>query len=700
MAGAFAVGDGATPQTGKKGNKSVKALIKQLPGKYRRWLDLVSYIITRDERSTFLQLTNDRDREIFISLFWNLRDPSPGTEKNEFKEEHIRRFQYAEKYFKYGSPRKGWQTDMGRIYIILGEPDSKERFDMDSTVVSSQIWSYYGKRRPGLPSSFWIVFWKMDDLGEYVLYDPAGDGPHSLLRQKKHTMGLDPMDVQSNYQAILDEHPVLARASLTLIPDETPYDFTPSLRSQQLLVNVIELPQKQINDTYATNFLKYKGKVDVDYSINFIESQHKVLVVTNPRTGLNFVHFSLRPKTLSAESSEGRDGVSFNFDLIVSLNKGEQSVFEYRKNFPYTGDRETFLKNFSNSVGISDCFLAAEGTYRLSVMLQNRINKEFSFFDTTVSVPLSSSAGTRVSGLMLSKEVRQMNRAAFLPFKFRDVEVTPDPRNVFGTKDKITAVFNVEHVTWKKGNTGKTANVKEIKGIKGMMEIRDFFDQGKYSKSYPFETAPGKSPQTFNRELEPLAPGYYRVWVRLLSDEGTLLDEKSEKFTVSVADHIPGTTNVSKAVSYENEFLYFHILGLQYLRLKRMDKAEEFLEKAFTMQPRYPLFVKDYCLLLLKKKRFDRVLEVVENLNTGEKLTFDYYALKGKALYQKGQYKEAVDNLALANRIYDSDISVLNVLGFSYLETGNKSEAKKVFAASLRLNEHQKHIAALLKKLN
>jgi hypothetical protein len=35
----------------------------------------------------------------------------------------------------------------------------------------------------------------------------------------------------------------------------------------------------------------------------------------------------------------------------------------------------------------------------------------------------------------------------------------------------------------------------------------------------------------------------------------------------------------------------------------------------------------------------------------------------------------------------------------SYLETGNKEEAKKVFAASLRIYDRQKDIARVLEKL-
>ncbi len=279
----------------------------------------------------------------------------------------------------------------------------------------------------------------------------------------------------------------------------------------------------------------------------------------------------------------------------------------------------------------------------------------------------------------------------YFPFRYGGMEVAPDPRNVFGTKDRVFAVFNLERGTY----TG---------AVKGVVEVRDLFDDGKYEKSYPFESARGETRRFFSRELEPMKPGYYKVTVRLTTPAGKgpdekMPDEKVEKFTVTVSDKVADTTNISRTTSFANRFLYYHIVGLQYMRLNRLADAEMFLEKAFNMQPNYPLFVKDFCTLLLMRKKPDRVLEIAENLKDMERERFHYHALRGKAFFQKAQYREAVKSLAEANRIYDSDISVLNVLGFCYLETGNKKEAKKVLAASLRLDDRQGNIARALKEL-
>jgi GWxTD domain-containing protein len=81
-----------------------------------------------------LKLDNDRDGDIFIESFWKQRDPTPGTEENEFKTELIKRVTYANKEFHKGAFRDGWMTDTGRFYIILGPPNSKEDYDMRTGV--------------------------------------------------------------------------------------------------------------------------------------------------------------------------------------------------------------------------------------------------------------------------------------------------------------------------------------------------------------------------------------------------------------------------------------------------------------------------------------------------------------------------------------------------------------------------------------
>ena len=84
----------------------------------------MSLIITEEEREAFKLLSNDTERENFIEHIWELRDPTPETPENEFRDEFYRRVMYANERFAAGIP--GWKTDRGRIYIVYGPPDEIE----------------------------------------------------------------------------------------------------------------------------------------------------------------------------------------------------------------------------------------------------------------------------------------------------------------------------------------------------------------------------------------------------------------------------------------------------------------------------------------------------------------------------------------------------------------------------------------------
>src|SRR5215472_8553717 len=70
-----------------RGKKNLRKLEKELATPYKKWLEEeVPYIITDEERSAFLQLQTNEEREQFIEAFWQRRDPTPDTVENEFKE--------------------------------------------------------------------------------------------------------------------------------------------------------------------------------------------------------------------------------------------------------------------------------------------------------------------------------------------------------------------------------------------------------------------------------------------------------------------------------------------------------------------------------------------------------------------------------------------------------------------------------------
>lgn len=126
-----------------------------------KMLDQISYVATRDEME-FLTSVPAEERDPLWEEFWAAHDPEPATEVNEFKTEFLRRLGYANAQFT--SLLEGWQTDMGRIYIQLGEPDDVESQPVGQMLNAWEIWYYYSDHTK-------YVFVDREGFGEFVLHE-------------------------------------------------------------------------------------------------------------------------------------------------------------------------------------------------------------------------------------------------------------------------------------------------------------------------------------------------------------------------------------------------------------------------------------------------------------------------------------------------------------------------------------------------
>jgi len=129
------------------------SLLAKEKGRYEKWLDDVNYIIADAEKAEYKKLKKDKEKEFFIKLFWAKRDPTPLTEKNEFKEEFYKRLAYVNKAFIYGYNR-GIATDMGKVWLSFGQP--ARVFRQDARAV---IWAYPSQPWMDIPKdTFSFVF--------------------------------------------------------------------------------------------------------------------------------------------------------------------------------------------------------------------------------------------------------------------------------------------------------------------------------------------------------------------------------------------------------------------------------------------------------------------------------------------------------------------------------------------------------------
>jgi GWxTD domain-containing protein len=95
------------------------------------------WLMTPDEMRAFRAVATDDEAQKAIDLFWVRRDPTPGTARNEFRDEFETRVASADQGFKLKNKR-GSLTDPGKVYVLLGPPKDFSMF-MSHGAVGGEI---------------------------------------------------------------------------------------------------------------------------------------------------------------------------------------------------------------------------------------------------------------------------------------------------------------------------------------------------------------------------------------------------------------------------------------------------------------------------------------------------------------------------------------------------------------------------------
>jgi GWxTD domain-containing protein len=96
------------------------------------------------DKKDYDYLTDGKDEEQLLKFnaFWKEKDPSPETPFNELQNEFYTRVDSA--IIRYGSKgRSGWNTDIGKIYILYGQPDEVEDRSLAPIAKPYLRWTYY-----------------------------------------------------------------------------------------------------------------------------------------------------------------------------------------------------------------------------------------------------------------------------------------------------------------------------------------------------------------------------------------------------------------------------------------------------------------------------------------------------------------------------------------------------------------------------
>jgi len=656
----------------------------ELAEMYKKWLEEeVVYIITPVEKEVFRQLETDRERDLFIEAFWKHRDQILGTPENEYKNEHYRRINHAN--FNYGRTvaKPGWKTDQGRVYIILGEPRQIERFTGEIEIYNSEIWSYSGLAKYGLPPLFNLVFFQKQGSGEYVLYSPTNDGPQALMTRYWG----DTADYYSAYRELIYFAPTLAKVSLSLIPgDETPY-YTgrPSLASEFLIQNIYGKPHKDVKDRYAEKFLYFKDIVEVEYSANYIDNESSIKVLKSP-SGTYFVHFVVELKSFSVQQ------IADAYSTYISLNGNVsdldgKTIYQFERSFSFKIDEEQ-LKNINyKPFDLYDMFPLLPGEYKLSIIIKNEVSKEFTSLEKDIFVPEYDSQ-SRMGPLILGYKVDHVpsESSSLKPFKIGNNLIYTQPNKVFHSQETLFLFFQILGIN---PDLEQTAQLK-FEFIKGG---EPFFESTKAVNEYQDKI-------NFIEEfsLQEFPPDYYQVQIFLLKG-GQELYQVQENFEITPRTGVPLPWVHSRTLPPLSDPQYSSILGKQSYNKGDMNQARIYLEDAYHKRPTSLDYATNLAKVYYNLGEHKKIIEILSVFSNSTPPNYEIHLLLGKSFQALGNYGKAVDIYDRAISHFGIDVNLLNPLGECYFRLGSADEALAAWEKSLEVNPNQPEIQKIINDL-
>ncbi|MGH9747058.1 MAG: GWxTD domain-containing protein [Candidatus Acidiferrales bacterium] len=426
----------------KKKSRSDKDLFKELDSQYKKWLNEdVVYIITPEERSAFVHLQTNEEREQFIEQFWQRRNPDPDSAENTFKEEHYRRIAYTNEHFASGIP--GWKSDRGRIYIMWGAPDEIESHP------SGGSYDRPSSEGGGTTSTYPFEDWRyryLEGIGEDVnieFVDPTMTGEFHL------TMDPSEKDALTYVPgAGLTEMESLGMASKTDRFSNTdgthsaqPIGMRPEKDSEfsrlELNAKIQQAPPIKFKDLEAVVTSRVvKDQVKFDYRFDFLRVTSDTVLVP--------ITVQIPTRQLSFAEKDGVDSATVNlFARITTLSGRPVQTFED------TVHRDLPAALLQQSLGTSSIYQKAvplrPGLYRLDIVLKDVNSNNVGVVNTRLAVPRFEDDKLSTSTLILADQIQRVSAKdiGLGQFVLGDLKVRPKMDAAFLPSDMMGVFLQV-----------------------------------------------------------------------------------------------------------------------------------------------------------------------------------------------------------------------------------------------------------------
>ena len=542
------------------------------------------------------------------------------------------------------------------MFILLGEPRERQRFDGLNEIVSTELWFYQSEAGVGLPSFFYLVFFRPRDIGEYRLYHPALDGPRSLLRGRYAS--LDTTDPAQIVVTLGDISPELGRASLSLDPSD-PGDLISgraSLGTDILLDRIWEAPRRRIRTDYLDAARRYGDRVTADYSFNFVPNRNVFRMLLAPDASA-LVHYSveLDPQDMALQGDEASSRFYTILDLSVEVRDRAGGLV-------HTEDRELIVDLSASQMeavqaspfAFQGSFPLVPGDFEASVILRNRVMTRFTVAEATVLVPDLGGGAPVMSDPVLAFEVEPADDGQHAAFAGGHHRFRPAANHLFSLGEYLTAGVQVARV--EDGSTVRmTLGAGEETLRERVLPAEDFGDGGGYAEF----------------DLTGLETGAYWLRVELQDSQGTVTAYRDGAFQL-IPRMVPRASYVHRGrADVATPGALALARGNQFLALGRVEAARAALERAVAANPDLPAARWRLASVYLRTEDADRVLELLTPLEPEHGRRYEVAAGLGFAHYFKQRFADAARYLERAASVRPPGTVLLNALGEAHEQSGD-----------------------------
>ena len=667
---------------------SALAAVEKLSPELQRWLEDVSPVLTKTERAVFNKLQTNADRTKFVRFFWRMRDPYPDTTENEFQKEYEERVRFADRTFGHYSPKRGSQTDRGYFYVVLGKPLERTLFTTQSQVWPLELWFYKGAEEYGLPGYFYLIFYQPEGIGDFRLYSPTVEGPEKLVIQAA-VGSAQSVDRASALKAIKNVSAELANASVSYLPSETPAGAA-SFSSDSIIASIRGLPEKKFSDSYARSYLNFKDHVETEYTDHYLQSAFRIRIFRE--AGQAFVHWSIEPEKMNFATQE--NAIYASFELVLRLEDGRGTpVFERTEEIPLRVSQEQYRAHERQRFAFQDLLAVVPGDYRAMFLLKNKTAKDFSSFETRITVPAEdASPGLSAPLLFYSRSaVPEAQKRNLKAFAFGGQQYLSGARNEFPTAATLGVFVQARNVA------GLVPGLSATTGSAFVLDIVSL-DSNESAGTFPLTdiAADPGDPATLlvsgTAPLKDVKPGYYRGRVSVAAPDGQRLLTTEEDFVVLGRPYpvIPWVFARLHGPFPGPE--HFLTLGSQHFLKGEYGPARDLFERILRGRD------DPAARLLLAKSLYGLGLfqESLDHAAAVFKRSGDREAAKVVALDQAGLKDWTAALTTLEGLMAEAtEVSVLNLAAECHLALGHPDRALSLLQKSLSLDPDQPDARAL-----